>query len=52
MDITIHAAFLPQDDPDAALTFYRDTLGFEVRNDLGSGGMRWITVDRAGQPGM
>jgi uncharacterized glyoxalase superfamily protein PhnB len=51
MNITIHAAFLPQDDPDAALAFYRDTLGFEVRNDVGYGGMRWITVGPAGQPG-
>jgi uncharacterized glyoxalase superfamily protein PhnB len=51
MDITIHAAFLPQDDPDAALAFYRDTLGFEVRNNVGYGGMRWITVGPAGQPG-
>ncbi|MEV0805254.1 VOC family protein [Micromonospora sp. NPDC050200] len=52
MDITIHYAFLPQTDPDAALAFYRDTLGFEVRNDVGYGGMRWITVGPAGQPGM
>ncbi|MEV6986056.1 VOC family protein [Sphaerisporangium sp. NPDC051017] len=51
MDITIHASFLPQDDPDAALAFYRDTLGFEVRNDVGYGGMRWITVGPPGQPG-
>ena len=51
MDITIHASFLPQDDPDAALGFYRDTLGFEVRNDVGYGGMRWITVGPADQPG-
>ena len=51
MDITIHASFLPQNDPDAALAFYRDTLGFEVRNDVGYGGMRWITVGPAGQPG-
>ncbi len=51
MDITIHATFLPQDDPDAALAFYRDTLGFEVRNDVGYGGKRWITVGPAGQPG-
>jgi catechol 2,3-dioxygenase-like lactoylglutathione lyase family enzyme len=40
MDITIHARFLPHDDPDASLAFYRDTLGFEVRNDVGYGGMR------------
>ena len=51
MDITIHASFLPQDDPDAALAFYRDTLGFEVRNDVGYRGMRWITVGPPGQPG-
>ena len=51
MDITIHASFLPHDDPDAALAFYRDTLGFEVRNDVGRGGMRWITVGPAGQTG-
>jgi uncharacterized glyoxalase superfamily protein PhnB len=52
MDITIQASFLPQNDPDAALAFYRDALGFEVRNDVGYGGMRWITVGPAGQPGM
>ena len=51
MNITIHASFLPQDDPDAALGFYRDTLGFEVRNDVGYQGLRWITVGPAGQPG-
>ena len=51
MDITIHSSMLPQDDPDAALAFYRDTLGFEVRNDVGYGGMRWITVGPPDQPG-
>jgi uncharacterized glyoxalase superfamily protein PhnB len=51
MDLTIHSTFLPQDDPDAALAFYRDTLGFEVRNDVGYGGMRWITVGPVDQPG-
>jgi catechol 2,3-dioxygenase-like lactoylglutathione lyase family enzyme len=50
MDITIHSSFLPQDDPDAALAFYRDTLGFEVRNDVEYGGLHWITVGPAGQP--
>ncbi|WP_433573406.1 VOC family protein [Streptomyces sp. CA-251247] len=50
MDITIHASFLPQDDPDAALAFYRDALGFEVRGDVGFDGMRWITVGPVGQP--
>ena len=51
MDITILSSFLPHDDPEASLAFYRDTLGFEVRNDVGYGGMRWITVGPAGQPG-
>jgi catechol 2,3-dioxygenase-like lactoylglutathione lyase family enzyme len=51
MDITINASFLPHDDPDTSLAFYRDALGFEVRNDVGYGGMRWITVGPAGQPG-
>ncbi len=51
MDITIHASFLPHDDPDAALAFYRDVLGFEVRNDVGYEGMRWITVGPPAQPG-
>ena len=50
MDITIHSSFLPQDDPDQALAFYRDILGFEVRGDVGYGGMRWITVGPVGQP--
>jgi len=47
MDISIHATFLPHDDPDASLAFYRDALGFEVRHDVGYGGMRWITVGPA-----
>ncbi|SCL26991.1 Uncharacterized conserved protein PhnB, glyoxalase superfamily [Micromonospora nigra] len=51
MDITIHSTFLPHTDADASLAFYRDTLGFEVRNDVGYSGMRWITVGPAGQPG-
>jgi uncharacterized glyoxalase superfamily protein PhnB len=51
MDITIYSSFLPHDDPDAALAFYRDTLGFEVRNDVGYNGMHWITVGPVGQPG-
>jgi uncharacterized glyoxalase superfamily protein PhnB len=51
MDITIHSTFLPHDGPDASLAFYRDTLGFEVRNDVAYGGMHWITVGPADQPG-
>jgi catechol 2,3-dioxygenase-like lactoylglutathione lyase family enzyme len=51
MDIFIHASFLPHVDPEASLAFYRDALGFEVRNDVGYGGMRWLTVGPIGQPG-
>ena len=50
MDIVIHSSYLPHHDPEAALAFYRDTLGFEVRNDVGYNGMRWLTVGPAGQP--
>jgi uncharacterized glyoxalase superfamily protein PhnB len=51
MDITIHASVLPHDDPEDSLVFYRDVLGFEVRTDVGSGRMRWITVGPPDQPG-
>jgi uncharacterized glyoxalase superfamily protein PhnB len=51
MDLSIYQTFLPQDDPTAAVAFYRDTLGFEVRNDVEYEGMHWITVGPADQPG-
>jgi catechol 2,3-dioxygenase-like lactoylglutathione lyase family enzyme len=51
MDINIHAAFLPHTDADEALGFYRDLLGFELRNDVGYQGMRWLTVGPPDQPG-
>jgi catechol 2,3-dioxygenase-like lactoylglutathione lyase family enzyme len=50
MDLRIYNAFLPHDDPEASLAFYRDTLGFEVRNDVEYEGLHWITVGPAGQP--
>ena len=50
MDITIHSSFLPQDDPDAAVAFYRDAIGFEVRNDVSYNGLHWITAGPVGQP--
>jgi uncharacterized glyoxalase superfamily protein PhnB len=50
MDLSIHTTFLPHDDADAALGFYRDTLGFELRGDVGYSGMRWLTVGPPGQP--
>ena len=50
MDITIHSSMLPHDDPAASLAFYRDGLGFEVRNDVEYNGLHWITLGPAGQP--
>ena len=50
MDITIHSSFLPHDGPNAAVAFYRDTLGFEVRNDVEYIGMHWISVGQPDQP--
>lgn len=50
MKISIHYVFLPHTDAEAALGFYRDALGFEVRNDVGYEGMRWLTVGPIGQP--
>jgi len=51
MDLSIHSTMLPHDDPEASLAFYRDTLGFEVRNDVEYAGMHWITVGPPDQPG-
>lgn len=51
MNLTIASAMLPHLDPEASLAFYRDLLGFEVRNDVGYAGMHWITVGPPGQPG-
>jgi catechol 2,3-dioxygenase-like lactoylglutathione lyase family enzyme len=51
MDLIIHTSFLPHDDPEASLAFWRDTLGFEIRNDVKYGKMRWIAVGPADQPG-
>jgi predicted enzyme related to lactoylglutathione lyase len=51
MDITIQTIVLPHDDPEESVAFYRDVLGFEVRTDVGSGKMRWITVGPSNQPG-
>ncbi len=50
MKLTIHQSFLPQTDPDASLAFYRDVLGFEIRNDVGYEDMRWITIGPPNQP--
>lgn len=50
MTLTIHTSFLPHLDPEASLAFYRDLLGFELRQDVGYGEMRWLTLGAPGQP--
>ncbi len=50
MKIKINSAYLPHDDPDASIAFYRDKLGFEIQQDVGYNGMRWLTVGPADQP--
>ena len=50
MNLTIHQSFLPHTDHEASLAFYRDALGFEVRNDVEYGGMHWLTVGPPDQP--
>ena len=49
MAVTVSSVFIPVHDPDAALGFYRDALGLEVRNDVSHGGSRWVTVGGPGQ---
>lgn len=49
MQITIYQTMLPHDDADATLAFYRDALGFELRNDVEYNGMHWLTLGPAGQ---
>jgi catechol 2,3-dioxygenase-like lactoylglutathione lyase family enzyme len=50
MDVKLQNSFLKVDDPDKAIAFYRDALGFEVRGDSGYEGMRWVTVGPPSQP--
>src|SRR5436189_6358441 len=49
MTNTVSTMFIPVHDPDAALGFYRDALGLEVRNDVSAHGFRWVTVGAPGQ---
>jgi catechol 2,3-dioxygenase-like lactoylglutathione lyase family enzyme len=52
MNLTLSQCFVIVHDPDLALSFYRDTLGLELRNDVAKGDFRWITVGAASQPGV
>jgi catechol 2,3-dioxygenase-like lactoylglutathione lyase family enzyme len=50
MNISLSQCFVLVHDPDLALGFYRDALGLELRNDVGKGEFRWITLGAASQP--
>jgi catechol 2,3-dioxygenase-like lactoylglutathione lyase family enzyme len=52
MNLTLSQCFVLVHDPDLALSFYRDTLGLELRNDVAKGDFRWITLGSASQPGV
>jgi predicted enzyme related to lactoylglutathione lyase len=50
MEISIKYTCLEVDDHEAALGFYRDALGLEVRQDVAMEGARWLTVGPPAQP--
>jgi catechol 2,3-dioxygenase-like lactoylglutathione lyase family enzyme len=50
MTVSLSQVHILVDDPDAALGFYRDTLGLTVRNEVANGGFRWITLATDTQP--
>ena len=50
MTISLSTVHVIVDDPDAALTFYRDTLGLTVQNEVARGPFRWITLSTESQP--
>ncbi|MGH2876561.1 MAG: VOC family protein [Solirubrobacteraceae bacterium] len=50
MTVTLARCFVPVHDPDLALSFYRDALGMEVRDDVARDDFRWITVGAPAQP--
>lgn len=52
MNLTLSTCFVIVNEPDTALSFYRDTLGLQLRNDVAREDLRWITVGAASQPGV
>ena len=50
MSISLSGVHVTVDDIDAALVFYRDTLGLTVRNEVANDGFRWITLVTDTQP--
>jgi predicted enzyme related to lactoylglutathione lyase len=52
MSIALQYCHVTVNDVDEALGFYRDALGLDVLNDVGSGGFRWVTLGSPDQPGV
>jgi catechol 2,3-dioxygenase-like lactoylglutathione lyase family enzyme len=50
MTVSLCGVHVTVDDPDAALSFYRDTLGLTVRSEVAQEGFRWITLVTDSQP--
>ncbi|MGA1836299.1 VOC family protein [Herbiconiux sp. 11R-BC] len=50
MTVSLSHVHVLVDDPDAALAFYRDTLGLELRNEVANDGFRWLTLTTPSQP--
>lgn len=50
MSISLSTVHIYVDDPDAALGFYRDTLGLTVQDEVENDGFRWITLTTESQP--
>lgn len=48
--LALNNCFVTVDDPDVALGFYRDVLGFSVKTDVTNGSFRWLTVTTPHQP--
>ena len=49
MTIALRYFHLTVNDVDESIAFYGDALGLKVRNDVPSGGFRWVTLGAPGQ---
>ena len=50
LSLSLSHCFITVHDPDAALAFYRDALGLQLRNDVAAEGFRWLTLSPPAQP--
>ena len=52
MTISLQYTNITVSDVDESIAFYTDALGLEVKNDVASGGHRWVTLGSDAQPGL